>query len=116
MTLRQRRKSEYSAWCAMIQRCQNECHPRFRQYGGRGVEVCDRWSLSFENFLADMGPKPSPDLTLDRIDPRGNYEPANCRWISFDANRRNRRGEYRITEEERQRRREFARSLSAKAA
>lgn len=116
MTLRQQYDSEYRAWSNMLQRCQNECHPRYHQYGGRGVEVCDEWSMSFENFLADMGPKPTPDLTLDRIDPRGNYDPTNCRWISFDANRRNRRGEYRITEEERQRRREAAKRLFRKAA
>jgi hypothetical protein len=75
----------------MRARCLNQNHPRFHQYGGRGVTICPRWLESFQNFLADMGRKPQPDLTLDRIDPEGNYEPSNCRWISFDANRRNRR-------------------------
>ena len=82
--------SEYVAWMNMLARCRNAKHPRFKQYGAKGVTVCERW-LKFENFIADMGKKPSPDLTLDRINPEGNYEPSNCRWISFDENRRNRR-------------------------
>jgi hypothetical protein len=83
--------SEYRAYHNMLSRCLNPKHPRYRQYGARGVQICQRWLESFQNFLADMGLKPEPELTLDRIDPSGNYEPANCRWISFDANRRNRR-------------------------
>lgn len=108
--------SEYHAWANMLQRCTNEKHPRWKQYGARGVKVCKRW-LKFENFLADMGHKPSPELTLDRTDPAGNYEPKNCRWISFDENRSNRRAQYRITEAERERRRRFARErLGARVA
>ena len=99
------RSSEYRAHQNMLQRCLNRTHPRFCQYGARGVTVCKQWVDSFDRFLADMGRKPSPEMSLDRIDPAGNYEPGNCRWISFDANRRNRRGEYRITETERDRRR-----------
>ena len=98
------RSSEYMAWANMLSRCRNPKHPRFRQYGARGVTVCERW-FCFEAFLADMGRKPGQEMSLDRIDPAGNYEPGNCRWISFDANRRNRRGEYRITTSERERRR-----------
>jgi hypothetical protein len=98
------KSSEYRAWQNMLQRCLNRAHPRFHQYGARGVTVCEQWIESFEGFFADMGRKPSADMSLDRIDPAGNYEPGNCRWISFDANRRNRRGEYRITEAERTRR------------
>ena len=99
--------TEYRTYHNMLSRCLNPKHPRFHQYGGRGVKVCDRWRGpdGFKNFFADMGRKPSADLTLDRTDPTGNYEPSNCRWISFDANRRNRRGAYRITEAERERRR-----------
>ena len=97
----------------MIQRCANPEHPRWKYYGARGVRVCKRWRASFANFLADMGGRPEGDMSLDRINPEGHYRPSNCRWISFDENRRNRRGEYRITEAERQRRSRMARVYTA---
>lgn len=71
---------EHVAWKAMLQRCYYEKHPQHKDYGGRGIKVCDRWRNSFENFLADMGPKPSPEHSIDREDNDGNYEPDNCRW------------------------------------
>ena len=63
----------------MRARCTNPRHIQFRRYGGRGIRVCERWLNSFENFLADMGPRP-PGTTIHRINNHGNYEPGNCVW------------------------------------
>jgi len=74
---------EHRCWQAMKRRCLDPKHSHFLYYGGKGIEVCDRWANSFENFLADMGPKPTPKHTLDRYPNRsGNYEPSNCRWAT----------------------------------
>lgn len=85
--------SEYRAWSSMKSRCTNSKDPRFENYGARGIRVCERWLTSFEDFLADIGRKPSPDHTLDRYpDNAGNYEPGNVRWATRaeqQANRRN---------------------------
>lgn len=85
------RTPEFIAWQNMVARCSNPQHPSFRYYGGRGINVCERWRSSYENFLADMGRRPSPDLTLDRINNNGNYEPDNCRWATHSDQMRNRR-------------------------
>lgn len=71
----------YSTWSSMIQRCTNPNRDNFHLYGGRGITVCLRWR-TFAMFLYDMGEKPSPQHTLDRINPEGNYEPGNCRWAT----------------------------------
>jgi NTP pyrophosphatase (non-canonical NTP hydrolase) len=74
--------SEYRIWAGMIARCQNSTQTSYPYYGGRGIKVCSRWLESFENFLKDMGCRPAPEYSLDRIDSDGNYEPLNCRWAT----------------------------------
>jgi hypothetical protein len=79
----------YSSWIAMWRRCTVPHYKMWEYYGGRGIVVCDRWKL-FDNFLADMGERPE-GLTLDRIDPDGNYELGNCRWATRKEQVDNRR-------------------------
>lgn len=89
---------EYRIWSAMKTRCTNPRQEGFPNYGGRGIKVCERW-LSFENFLADMGHRPSPTHEIDRIDNNGNYEPDNCHWATKRQNRNNRRDSRLLTHE-----------------
>lgn len=91
------RTPEHRSWVSMNSRCNNKNHHAYPEYGGRGVRVCEKWK-SFETFLADMGPRPTPDHTLDRMNNDGNYEPENCRWATKLEQRLNRREPGRIVE------------------
>lgn len=81
-----RKDPTYRSWCAMRTRCTNPKQPGWKRYGGRGITFCARWD-SFDNFFADMGPRPE-GTTLDRRDNDGNYEPSNCRWATKDVQSR----------------------------
>jgi hypothetical protein len=92
------RTPEYIAWVNMIQRCENRALSGYHLYGAAGVRISARWRANFSNFLADMGPRPSRDHSLDRHpDPFGNYEPCNCRWASETEQQRNRRNNRKVT-------------------
>jgi hypothetical protein len=83
-----RTSPEYRSWDAMKQRCTNPKHRAYRNYGGRGIKVCDRW-LNFENFLQDMRDKPTEKHTLERMDSNGDYTPDNCTLATRAVQNRN---------------------------
>jgi hypothetical protein len=81
---------EYRAWLAMRERCSCPRYQSYDRYGGRGIMVCERWQASFEDFFLDVGPAPSPQHSLGRIDNDGNYEPKNVAWQTATEQARNR--------------------------
>lgn len=87
---------EYRAWHEMRRRCLNPSRHEYANYGGRGITVCERWSV-FENFYADMGDRPDKEYSLDRIDNNAGYSPDNCRWATRAQQARNRRDNNTVT-------------------
>lgn len=83
--------SEYKIWKSMRQRCYKESAKNYKNYGGRGIKVCERWMKSFDNFIEDMGRRPSPKHSIERVNNDGNYEPDNCIWIPIGDQNKNKR-------------------------
>lgn len=86
----------YIIWHGMICRCNTNQKKSYPYYKAKGIKVCDRWRTSFDNFVSDMGQRPSLRHSIDRIDGSGNYEPNNCRWVLIEEQARNQKSVYAI--------------------
>ena len=86
----------YNTWYQMLKRCSDEAAHNFQHYGGRGIQVCERWQ-SVANFIEDMGDSHSAGMTLDRVDNDGDYSPSNCRWATHKEQMNNTRFNHAIT-------------------
>jgi len=87
----------YKIWKAMKHRCGNPTAANFKDYGGRGIRVCERWLQSFENFLEDMGERPSNKYSIERKNSNGNYDPDNCVWATSTEQNRNKKNNFNLT-------------------
>ena len=85
------RSVEYGTWSRVKTRCYNQKSKDYKDYGGRGIKMCDSWLNSYESFLRDMGRRPKGRYSLDRINVNGNYEPSNCRWATDKEQANNKR-------------------------
>lgn len=88
------KSKEYACWGNILQRCYNPRHRAFKSYGAKGVQVCEAWRHDFAAFLASVGSAPFAKAYIDRIDPFGNYEPGNVRWVDETASNRNKRSSF----------------------
>ena len=91
------RRPMYKLWKSMKARCYNKNDTNYRHYGGRGISMCERWLESPLNLIEDMGERPSPNHSVDRINNDGNYEPSNCRWATADQQQSNKRSNKVLT-------------------
>jgi hypothetical protein len=82
---------EFQSWLSMRSRCEQPTHRSYKNYGGRGVAVCDEWRHDYAQFLKDMGKKPSPEHTIERVDSNRGYEKGNCVWATNSEQQRNKR-------------------------
>jgi hypothetical protein len=88
---------EYKAWQSMKDRCHNPDAVQYDNYGGRGIQVCNEWMISFQAFYRAMGSRPGHGYSVDRIDVNGNYEPGNCRWATSEEQGNNKRLNVKFT-------------------
>lgn len=93
------RSPEWNAWQGLKNRCYSPTYKGYKNYGGRGIKVCERWMDCFDNFLADMGKRPSINHSIERLDVNGDYSPSNCTWATIDVQSRNRRNNVLITKD-----------------
>jgi hypothetical protein len=96
VTHRMSRTAEHNTWCEIRRRCENPKRNSYKYHGARGIKVCDRWQV-FENFLADMGKRPSAAHSIERLDNDGDYEPGNCVWATAHEQGLNKRNNVIIT-------------------
>jgi len=90
--------AEWKVWARMRRRCNSPQYHCYARYGGRGIKICDRWD-EFKYFLEDMGPRPGPDFSIERIDNDGDYEPSNCKWATKLEQCRNKSNTYTAEED-----------------
>lgn len=88
---------EYTIWCAMIQRCSYHKNESFKNYGARGIHICEAWRSSFAAFLTDMGKRPSHQHSIERLDNEKGYSPDNCIWATAETQQRNKRTNHLVT-------------------